>query len=295
MIDLHTHSTASDGTDNPGQLIQKAYKVGIKALALTDHDTLAGLEEAEECAGDLSMDFIRGCELSTRTEDDRGKGRKFHILGLWIPKKTYELDKFLSDAREIRNKRNQQIIHKLQDLGIKVELEELLAKSGDAIGRPHFAQLLVEKGYVESITEAFTKYLAIGGKAYFPKKSVSPEEAIKILSRQGAMVFIAHPLLGIDRDKDKHFLPWLAEKLPVWRALGLCGLEAWHSAQGREDTNFLIRLAREHDLAVSGGSDYHGAVKKDVRLGQVLDGRPIPDSVYLELTEYRKKNAYPDL
>lgn len=292
MIDLHTHSTASDGTDNPEQLIKKANEKGIKALALTDHDTLGGLAEAEECAKDLSMDFIRGCELSTKSEDGSGNEHKLHILGLWIPKKCEELEVFLAQQRDIRNKRNKLMMSKFQDLGIKIDLEELQKKCGGSIGRPHIAQLLVEEGYVESTQEAFDKYLSDKGKAYVSKKSVSPEEAINVLAKQGAMVFIAHPLLGIDEDKKRNFIAWLEEKLPSWRSLGLCGMEAWHSVQNSEKRNFISQLAKKYSLEISGGSDYHGTIKPKVKLGEAFGEQPIPDSVYIRLKEYRKIKAY---
>lgn len=282
MIDLHTHSTASDGTDKPEELIKKAYSNGIKAIALTDHDTLEGLDEAEECVLSLSMDFVRGCEISTKIPYG-----SMHILGLWLPRQSEDLQNFLNVARNRRDARNLRILKKLNELGLKIEYEELQSVAQGSIGRPHFAQLLIDKGYARSSQEAFFEYLGEGGKAYFPREAPSPEEAIKVLSNEGAMVFIAHPRLS-----KKISFKWLSSEVADLKLAGLNGLEALHSSQNEEESMALKKIAQTNNLAISGGSDYHGGKKPGIRLGYVDEKRSIPDEIYFKLLEYRKNMGF---
>ncbi len=282
MIDLHCHSSMSDGTDSPEQLIKKASEKGVRVIALTDHDTLDGLDKVEEMAAASSIKFIRGCEISTKS--DYGS---LHILGLWIPKKCDSLQDYLREMRKRRDNRNLGMLKKLEKLGINIDYDELLNISQGSIGRPHFAQLLIEKGYVESIQEAFSEYLGAEGKAYLPKDTPKPEIAINILSKDGAMVFIAHPLLS-----KKVPLQWLSEKVQYFKGYGLNGLEAWHSSHNEEETALLTELAGKTGLAVSGGSDYHGKKKPGINLGYVGENREIPYSIYENLLEYRKAKGF---
>lgn len=282
MIDLHSHSNKSDGTDSPEDLVRKAHGAGLKALALTDHDTLKGLDEAEETAQALGMDFVRGCEISSKTEYG-----SMHILGLWIPKACDNLQYFLDNAVKVRDERNLLMLEKLRKLGINIELDELRNRFHGSIGRPHMAKLLFEKAYVHSTAEAFTKYIGKGGKAYVPKKSVSPHEAVRALADAGAMVFIAHPLLENTMPRD-----WLSQKIADLKKDGVCGLEAWHGAQTEKECAIVEDLATKHDLLISGGSDYHGLAKYGFNLGYAQGNRPIPDEIYNNLLEYRKNKGY---
>ena len=174
FIDLHTHSQASDGTDSPGQLVRNAQIQGLAAVAVTDHDTVSGLGEAEAAARDLGLEFVRGCELSTSTELG-----EMHVLGLWLPRDLAPLQDRLQYLRRKRSERNVRIVEKLQGLGVEIELDEVLHEArGESVGRPHIAAVLVRKGYVKDVSEAFKEYLGYYGRAYLPKEVLQPEEAV---------------------------------------------------------------------------------------------------------------------
>ena len=193
-IDLHTHSTASDGTDSPTELIRKAAQAKLAVLALTDHDTLDGLAEAEQEAAKHEIIFVRGCELSTATEWGEA-----HFLGLWIPQsgaKTASLEKALTKVQEKRRERNLRIAERLRALGIDVTYEDAAALAGGrVVGRPHFAELLCRLGVVEDRKEAFRRYLGRNGEAFVPRELMSPETAVALLKSAGALVSMAHPRL----------------------------------------------------------------------------------------------------
>ena len=207
-IDLHTHSTFSDGTSTPEELLAHAKEIGLQALALTDHDTCSGLPRAEKAAAEAGIPFVRGCELSTRTE--RGS---FHILGLWLPEQTDVLEERLSALRRRRAERNEKIVERLCTLGLPLTMEDVLICAGQGtVGRPHIAQVMVQKGYVPDLRSAFTEYLGANGRAYVPKKVFSPEEAIRLLVSTGATVSLAHPCI--------HHYPsaWLFERIRMLAA-----------------------------------------------------------------------------
>lgn len=279
LIDLHTHSTASDGTDSPAELVKKAADMGLAALALTDHDTLKGLEEAEEAASGTGLEFIRGCELSTST--DQGS---IHIVGLWLPRKCNALEEYLQQRRERRDARNREMIGLLRKAGANISMEEVEAIANGTPGRPHIATLLVDKGYARDKTEAFRDWIGETGKAYVPKDSPAPEEAVRLLRSVGASPVIAHPRL---RKPPAEWLDGLVGRL---RPAGLCALEAWHSAHTPEDEAEVRRLAEKYDLGLSGGSDYHGIPKPDISLGTGKGSLSIGMDV-LERLKARRKAA----
>ena len=254
-IDLHTHSTASDGTDSPGELITKASRLGLAAIALTDHDTVDGLDEAAGTAADERIELIRGCELSTATEMGN-----LHIVGLWLPANCDPLKKFLKNLSQNRRLRNEQMIAKMRNAGVSITLEELRERARGSIGRPHMAEVLVEKGYAIDRDDAFATWLGVNGRAYVPKPAPSPREAIRQINNLGGSAVLAHPLLRP--------LPpqWLETLVKNMARDGLFGLEAWHSALSPEATKTVIELANKFNLALSGGSDYHGANKPDIDL-----------------------------
>lgn len=254
IIDLHMHSTASDGTDTPKELVHIAKKAGLSAMALTDHDTLAGLEEAEKTAREERIEFVPGCEISTASE----YGSQ-HILGLWVPKANPYLKDFLLKARERRKNRNLQMFKNLEKVGIAFQPEELAALDMTSLGRPHIAALLVAKGIVPDYKTAFNEYIGKGCPAYVPKASPEASEAIKILAECGATVVWAHPLL----------YPLAQEQLETliqrYAKAGLTAIEVWHSAHTPEQTRLLTSLAKKYNLNESGGSDYHGRAKPDIK------------------------------
>lgn len=288
-VDLHTHSTASDGTDSPAELIKKSKDMDLAAIALTDHDTVAGLPEAEEAARDLGQTFIRGCEVSTSTEFG-----KAHILGLWLPEEIGPFEEMLKHFQEERLKRNLKMIDSLRKLGFDITYEEVEANAGGStsVGRPHFASVLVQNGYAETSAEAFEKYLGENGTAFVAKFSPPPEEATRVLSSLGATVIIAHPLA--QRKFQGQFPAEYPENL-IRRLLpfGLDGLEVWHSAQSGEQSAKLLALAQKYDMAASGGSDYHGQKKKGVELGSGCGNLRVPASALENLLARRRAKGQP--
>lgn len=280
-IDLHTHSTASDGSFSPGALVRQAKESDLAALALTDHDTLKGLEEAEEEAG-KDLEFVRGCEVSVTTPMG-----SMHILGLWLPRDCAPLEDFLASQRERRNARNMRMIEKLNALGLKISMEDLMAHADSSAGRLHMAKALLDKGYVKNLNDAFSEYLGDNAAAYVPKPFLDPAIAISIMHKLGATVAVAHPLL------EKPDLNVLDSLIAAWKNAGLGALEAWHSIHNPEQTETVIELAKKHGLGLSGGSDFHGAAKPHVHLGKVWGNRRVPISVLENLKERRKKAGLP--
>lgn len=280
-VDLHTHSTASDGTQSPRELVQAAARIGLSALALTDHDTVNGLAEAEATSRSVGLELIRGCELATRVSET---GPEMHLLGLWLPAPPRHLLAVLADLRTWRHERNHIILEKLAALGKPVSYDEVLAIAGDApVARPHIAAAMLYKGYVASRPRAFADYLSDGGPAYAPKKTLSPEQALAVLKADQATTILAHPyLLGLS-------LSALEDLLKKLIPLGLDGLEAYHSEQPPDITGQYVSLAERLGLAISGGSDFHGAVKPTVKLGEVKGGRHIPNQVLQDLKAWRAR------
>lgn len=283
FIDLHTHSQASDGTDSPGQLVRNAQIQGLAAVAVTDHDTVSGLDEAEAAARDLGLEFVRGCELSTSTELG-----EMHVLGLWLPRDLAPLQDRLQYLRRKRSERNVRIVEKLQGLGVEIELDEVLHEArGESVGRPHIAAVLVRKGYVKDVSEAFKEYLGYYGRAYLPKEVLQPEEAVEVLSSLGATVCLAHPML--------QKLPegWLEAFIERLLPCGLTAIEAYHSEHSEAASRRCLELARHYGLGVSGGSDYHGTNKPRIRLGKGYGSLRVPYSVLEELREMRARRGPP--
>lgn len=283
-VDLHTHSTASDGTDTPSELVQNARKAGLKAVALTDHDTLSGLEEAEaEAKKEGDIEFVRGVEISTGSEQG-----EMHILGLWVPKDAEPLENKLASMRARRGERNERIVEKLRSLGLDITMDDVMEHAGgESVGRPHIAMALKDKGFVSSITEAFDLYLGSTGKAYLPKEVMKPEEAVEIMSRLGCSVILAHPYL-------KPYPPgWIDEFVKRLIPHGLSGLEAWHSEHTEADSRNLIGLARRNHLCVSGGSDYHGANKPRISLGTGYGTLLVTTDAYTLLKKWREERDLP--
>lgn len=280
FTDLHTHSTASDGTDSPGELVAKASENGISNIALTDHDTLSGLEEGKKMADELGINFIGGCEISTKNELG-----SFHVLGLFVPQDNGELNKFLKNVQKIRDDRNELMIEKLNNNNIDVTMEEFKKIAPGQAGRPHLASLLMQKGYVKNREEAFARFLGKNGIAYVPKISPSPEKAVRILAEAGATVSLAHPLLNpIPADIMEKFVRELT-------ACGLSALEAWHSSFDMRTTFYLKELAKKLGLAITGGSDYHGARKPGIKLGETTECQKLDDDIYKDLLIMRENKG----
>ncbi len=281
-IDLHTHSTASDGTDSPAELVRKASAAKLAVLALTDHDTLDGLAEAEHEAKQCKIIFVRGCEISTATAWGEA-----HFLGLWIPdepSRIKELECALAHVREKRRERNVHIAEKLRSLGMDVTYEAAADLAGGrVVGRPHFAELLCRLGVVEDRREAFRRYLGKDGLAYVPRELMTPENAVSLLKSAGALVSMAHPrLLHAPVDE----LEQLVVRL---KTFGLDALEAYHSEHDAGDVRLCVELASRHNLQITGGSDYHGEAKPKIDIGSGRGNLRVTLNVYEELMEYRQR------
>lgn len=293
FVDLHTHSTASDGSVAPAELVRSAHALNLEALALTDHDTLEGLGEAEQEARniqaehpDTPFEFIRGCELSSRCG-----AKEAHILGLWIDreeKKLLPLKEALQKIRQQRLVRNTAILEKLLQLGINLSLEEVMAFAGDeVVARPHIARALLQKGVVKSVREAFETYLGYRGKAYVPRELMTPEEAVSLLAESGATVVLAHPMLiGCPVDELEALIVHL-------KPYGLRALEAYHSEHSAADERVCVELAERHHLLLSGGSDFHGLSKPQVQLGKGHGGLRVSEAVLQRLKADREERGLP--
>ncbi|EKO39983.1 MAG: putative metal-dependent phosphoesterase, PHP family [Solidesulfovibrio magneticus str. Maddingley MBC34] len=257
LIDLHTHTTASDGTASPAELVAMAASKGLAAVAVTDHDTLAGLPEARAAGAKHGVEVIAGVELSVA--DERGS---IHLVGLFLPDAPGPLAERLEWLRTRRHDRNKRILEKLATLGVPLQYESVTALAQGAVGRPHIAQALLAMGAVTSFKEAFTRFLGAYGKAYVPKDKLSLPEAIELLHAEGGLAVLAHPyLLGLSG-------PALAETVARYRDAGLDAIEAFYTEHSQYQTLEYLALARKLGLAVSGGSDYHGAAKPGVELGR---------------------------
>ncbi|SDN87617.1 hypothetical protein SAMN04488516_1108 [Desulfonauticus submarinus] len=276
-IDLHTHSTASDGTLSPTELIKLAKTIGLKAIALTDHDTTKGLSEALKAGKKYGIEVICGCELSVQF-----KGIT-HILGLWIDPKAPILNSALEFLRNKRQERNQKIIERLNKIGIKINYAEVKAKAKGTIGRPHIAQVLVEKKIAGSIQEAFNNFLGPKGKAFVPKEKFSPQKAISILKEEQATIILAHPFsLGLAEKE-------VTEAISYLKSIGLEGIEVYYSEHSPEQIAFYRNLAHKLGLLISGGSDFHGANKPHIKLGIGRGNLDIPYSLLEKLKNYRQR------
>jgi predicted metal-dependent phosphoesterase TrpH len=276
MIDLHTHSTASDGTLAPRELVALAARSRLDALALTDHDTLAGLPEALAAGEELGLEVIPGCELSV------GNGpRSMHLVGLWVRPGAPHLTQRLDFVRQGRDDRNVEIIARLRELGIDITLEEVAALAGGTVGRPHMARVLVNKGVVRDIEQAFRDYMGNQGAAYVPRRRLGAADALRALADDGATSILAHPgLLGLRP-------PDLERTLRELKDLGLDGLEVHYTEHDARTMDLLLHLANRLDLQVSGGSDFHGDVKPGIFLGRGKGSLVVPTRVLDDLKAYR--------
>ena len=257
--DLHTHTLHSDGTFTPSELVKLAKKAGLASIALTDHDTLSGIEEAQEEGGRSGVEVISGVEISVKFEPGT-----MHILGFFVDRNSKKLQEGLESIQEARRTRNPLIIKKLQEQGINITLEEVERESGgDQIGRPHFARVLVKKGYVKNFEEAFERYLTKGAPAYVDKRKLTSREAIEMIEDAGGLAALVHPKqLKLDHAPDE--FERTVEKL---RSEGLKGIEVYSSCQSKSEAACYRKTAERLGLIVTGGSDFHGANRPQVSLG----------------------------
>jgi 3',5'-nucleoside bisphosphate phosphatase len=266
LIDLHTHSTFSDGTCSPEKLMKLAKRAGVSTIALTDHDTTRGIEEGARYAEQNDIRFIRGVELEIEMEHG-----EFHLLGLGLAKNLGEFESMLSSVRNYRNERNLEMIEKMNMAGIKISIEEVeeIAK-GDIVARPHFAKVLIKRKIVKNTEEAFGKYLEKGKPFYSPKKTLTLDRAIELIGASGGKPIIAHPFSLL--------LPWnlMTDFILDAKRSGVAGIEAYHPKIDFSSCRKLEAFAKEHGLLVTGGSDFHGENGSGSGLGRVSATHPIP-------------------
>jgi predicted metal-dependent phosphoesterase TrpH len=279
VIDLHLHSSASDGTDPPERIPELGAAAGCRAVALTDHDTLSGLGAAARRAAEIGIDLVRGCEVSCAFPG----AATTHVLVYFVEGEEGPLQDELGRLRHDRVARNRRLAERLSELGVPATYEEAvaLAAGEESLGRPHFAQLLVAKGLAESVPDAFDRWLGSGRPAYLPKARVAPADIAAAAAGSGALCVLAHPLALELAPAD------LDRAVGELAAAGFAGIEAHYASYGPEDRLALADLARHHDLVATGGSDYHGTIKAGLSVGTGRGDLRVPDEA-LDLLAARR-------
>jgi len=282
LIDLHTHTTESDGTTTPRDLVALAKSVRLEALAITDHDTFAGYDGAVAPARELDLRLLCGIEISTAWGQPRE--RTVHLLGYWFDTPpTAEFRAWLDAIQAARRDRNRRLALRLQELGLDVHVEEVEAIGRNMTGRPHFARVMLNKGYVRNLREAFDRYLDESAIAYVERDEPTFEVAMRRVTESGGLASLAHPLrLGQkNAEEEQRVIERMA-------AIGLPAIEVWHSDHSATDALRYMQLASRLGLSVTGGSDYHGDHKPGVALGRGAGNLNIPLSVLTNLLEPRR-------
>lgn len=272
-VDLHIHSTYSDGTLSPAALIDLAEKRGLAAIALTDHDTVAGVDELLRHSVGRQVKVLGGIEISAWHND-----KSVHILGYGLDHANAQLNSRLAELQEARHDRNCRIFEKLNRLGIKARLEEIDQQENGQIGRPHIARLLVRKKIVHTMHDAFSRFLKSGGSAYVESFRIHAIDAIRLVKAAGGIAMLAHPATIDNR------LATINELLHHFRASGLDGVEAYYPAHTAKQTRILLQLAAEHAMLVCGGTDFHGEIRQGAPLGGSPATLRIPISTYEQIT-----------
>ncbi|MDH4083562.1 MAG: PHP domain-containing protein [Nitrospira sp.] len=268
-LDLHLHTTHSDGSCTPTEVVGLAHRVGVTAMAITDHDITTGLVEAMTAGEACGIEVIPGVEISSSFGNS-----EVHILGYFLDWEDIDLNKRLKTLRDSRHRRNPKIVEQLQNLGIDLTYEEVRALAGsDSVGRPHIARALMDKGIVSSAKEAFDRFLADGKPAYVPRDLPAPVEAIHWIKAAGGLAVLAHPTWVRCADRS------LAELVRQLKADGLDGVEVYYSTHAARQTREYLSLAQQLGLLVTGGSDFHGLTKPDIEVGIGKGSLHIPTSL----------------
>lgn len=277
-IDLHTHSTASDGSMSPRELVRHAKESGLSAMAITDHDTIDGVEEALDEGAKIGIEVIAGVEVSVDFEPE------MHVLGYFFGDSYKNFVPILKRLKISRDERNPKMVEKLRSLGFDITMEEVRAEAkGNIVARPHMASVLLKKGYVQSIREAFDKYIAEGKPAFVKKEKMSPKECIEAITKAGGIPVMAHPLfLNLPLDE----LDKLVEDLVK---AGLKGIETYYVEHTDEDIDNLLKIAAKHNIIPTGGSDFHGTFKPDINIGVGRGNLFVPYEVLDRLKEIKKR------
>ncbi len=269
MIDLHLHTTASDGRLAPADLVARAHDAGVRTLSVTDHDTMAGVPAAARAASELGLEFLPGVEITAVLDQ-----RDVHLLGYFLDPSPPALESFLHSQRDDRITRARAISEKLDELGVPIAIEPIVESAvaeGRSVARPLLARALVAAGHANSLREAFDRWIGDGRTAYVPRTGSSPADVVRLISRAGGVCSIAHPRL-LNRD---HLVPSLAKA-------GLAAIEVYHPEHDRLAKKHYRQLAVQHDLAVSGGSDFHG---DDHHRASSLGSVGVPQEAFIPLLQ----------
>jgi len=285
LIDLQMHSTFSDGSCTPTELVREAKQLNLTAIALTDHDTIEGVPEFLKAGKEMDLITVPGVEISVDTK--LPNNGHMHILGLFIDPYSQKLKGTLDFLRTQRNLRAEKIINQLNKLNVPITLKELKDEAGEgSIGRPHVAKILVRKGVVSSLQEAFDIYLKKGAPAYVDKVKLGEVDAIRMIKGAGGLAILAHPhLMNYDSFVETR------QKILALKDLGLDGFEVYYSGMPAEYTQALLQLANEYGFAISGGSDYHGTNKEGIAMGSGRSDLNIPDEIYYQLRDRWEKTV----
>src|SRR6266436_6916595 len=252
-VDLHAHTTASDGSFTPRELVQEAARRGLRVLAVTDHDSTSGLAEAlDEAARHPPLEIVPGIEINCDVE-----GAEIHILGYYVNYEATWFQDFCRAQREERRARVHRMAARLRELGMPIDPDEVLAlvREGSA-GRPHVAQAMMKRGYVKSVREAFDKYLAAGKPGHVPRQKLTPEDAVRLIRKAGGVPVFAHPGLS-DRDG----------LIPGLIGAGMMGIECYYTEHSAAQRASYVQICHDHDLVATGGSDFHGPKVRAATLG----------------------------
>ena len=274
LVDLHIHTAASDGSAPPADAVRTASELGLAAIAVTDHDTVSGVAEAMAAGAALGVEVVPGIEISADYQ-----GSQAHILGLFIDPESAALRPALDWAVNEREERNRRMVAAMAADGFDISIDELQASNPDSVlGRPHMAEHLMKRGYVSSVKEAFDRYLGDDGPYYLPKRRIPLDITARLIREAGGIAVIAHPFqYGYD---DAELLRFISDA----RSAGCTGIEAYYSEHTPGQRDYLLTVAQQYGLLVSGGSDWHGSRKPHIRMGSGIDNSlAVPFSVLEQL------------
>ena len=276
-IDLHVHTTASDGTLSPREVVALARRIGLGALAITDHDTLLGAKQAKANGIPTDLRFLTGVEISADRPHFLPGAGSLHILGYAIDLDNPRLNRTLDRLQEARRTRNPRILKRLNHLGVDIRMADIQAQvqPGGQIGRPHFATAMVKKGYAQNINDAFDRYLGTEKPAYVEKDRIGCKEAIALIRHAGGVAVLAHP--GLITPPTGRLEP---ESVAALQNMGMGGIEAYYPEHSPEQTAHYEALAGRFGLLVTGGTDFHGALKPQIQLGSGLGDLRVPMDIY---------------
>lgn len=275
-IDLHIHTTASDGTFTPEEVVREASRIGLAAVAITDHDTAAGYARAAAEGENCGLEVVPGIEISTKFRS------AVHILGYYIDAQSPALGEVLDWMHRDREERNVKLCAMLRESGVDIDIERMHARFGDLVGRPHFAEIMIENGMARDMNDAFERLLNKNKPFFIPRQFLPIERSIEIIREAGGTAVLAHPFQYRLDDAG------LRELIEHCMESGLEGMECRYSGYDAAQTAYLEALAAEYGLVRTGGSDFHGAIKGEIRLGEGKGGLNVP---YAFLEELRSRRA----